>query len=817
MSRIKDYNYFQYYENNNREKSMKTANQDLFKNTQRIHSANIYNNYNQSLKINSNQKPVQNYIHSNLKSHDYYSNKNDSSKNQISRSVLNINNDNNNQYNSNNYNSLDNSSKKSMIAKNHTVKIKYENLNENFNKINFRKDISTENLNLQKRKPSTAHIYSKSKNDLDYSIKSKDKRPGHIYPTSNRNSINLKNSYPNEDKENSNMNVCSNKNNLDFYENNHFSRDYNNSNFTSIKKNFKYNNPKHVNINLNEENYNNRNIDYINNYHSNNKTSCEDLNKRNIKYENRPISPNGNRNFSSIVNRNQYKTENQINGDYKITSKATLYTPNNIQSNRNSINFNNMNKLSIDLNNNDRIVYRNNDYYNNYSIKTRTPKNEDKNFSKPLKKESGKDLFYNNDSNSEQYNYYYSNNYNSYNSKNNIKSNKSYNQNIYSNNNYNSKNNKSQNSNYNSYKNINFNSFNSNNSNNNSNQNYNSYNSKNYNSHNSNNYNSYNNKNFNSQNINNYNNNSKIQNKNNSKTNNNFSTQDRKTVQNMPEKSQILSQKPYTSKSNIKGNHSTKLVKDYSYKEEKNDFFRETMEDCTKIIDNFLNDNNKALFCAYDGHGSSEPAKFSRDRFSQIFSKFLTETNNNIQKSFISTFQKIDDEMKIHLDCENIGTTACIVYILKEKDTINGERNIIYCANTGDTRCVLLTKNGSKRLSYDHKCSDESEVARIKKAGGVVFSGRVFGQLAVSRALGDHAMKKLGVICTPYISKHIVSEKDKWILICSDGVWDVMSDEDIFDLSHKIKSSEEFACTVVKLAIEKGSRDNISCIVVKIN
>lgn len=264
-------------------------------------------------------------------------------------------------------------------------------------------------------------------------------------------------------------------------------------------------------------------------------------------------------------------------------------------------------------------------------------------------------------------------------------------------------------------------------------------------------------------------------------------------------------------------NSSAKSVKEYSYTENRNSSFRNTMEDYCKIIDRYMNDNSKGLFCLYDGHGGSEPVKYVSNRMPDIFSKCLMETKNNIEKSLISTFQKVDDELKVLSDCENIGTTACLVYIFKDADIITGGRKTIYCANVGDTRCILLQNSTFKRMSYDHKCTDETEVSRIRKVGGVVFNGRVFGQLALSRALGDHAMKKYGVICTPYINRHIVSEKDRFIVVCSDGVWDVLSDEEVFNLSQKVKRADELSLLIVNNAVDKGSRDNISCIVVRLN
>ena len=53
---------------------------------------------------------------------------------------------------------------------------------------------------------------------------------------------------------------------------------------------------------------------------------------------------------------------------------------------------------------------------------------------------------------------------------------------------------------------------------------------------------------------------------------------------------------------------------------------------------------------------------------------------------------------------------------------------------------------------------------------------RVGGSLAVTRAFGDHALKSTGVTAKPFINKHILRPFDKFMVIASDGVWDVLTD-----------------------------------------
>jgi protein phosphatase 1L len=78
-------------------------------------------------------------------------------------------------------------------------------------------------------------------------------------------------------------------------------------------------------------------------------------------------------------------------------------------------------------------------------------------------------------------------------------------------------------------------------------------------------------------------------------------------------------------------------------------------------------------------------------------------------------------------------------------------------------------------------------------------------------------MKEYGVINTPFISKHPIDNKLKWAVIASDGIWDMMREEDVFRLVNSYCNADELGKTIVKEAINKGSRDNISCIVIKFN
>ena len=240
------------------------------------------------------------------------------------------------------------------------------------------------------------------------------------------------------------------------------------------------------------------------------------------------------------------------------------------------------------------------------------------------------------------------------------------------------------------------------------------------------------------------------------------------------------------------------------------------MEDFQKIVDKVGKDPQNGYFSLFDGHGGTEVVEYVKDRLLTVFLALCAKSNNDIAKNLKKSFAIVDAELKKFKNIENIGSTATVVFITKETDVMLGTKKVAYCANIGDTRCVLLNSSGCKRLSYDHKCTDDSEADRIKKCGGNIIQERVFGKLALTRAFGDYEMKGFGVVATPTVNRVTLNESDKFIVLCSDGVWDVVDEEDLFYYASQYDDAKEFAEKIVDEALENGSTDNISCIVIKL-
>lgn len=153
----------------------------------------------------------------------------------------------------------------------------------------------------------------------------------------------------------------------------------------------------------------------------------------------------------------------------------------------------------------------------------------------------------------------------------------------------------------------------------------------------------------------------------------------------------------------------------------------------------------------------------------------------------------------------------------------------IATANAGDSRGVLgCDAPGSVvELSIDHKPNDPEEQQRIEELGGTVSRAsfrspwRVEGVLATSRSFGDFSLRPF-VNAVPDVRFHSVpgglAEHACTVLLCSDGFWDVYSNEEGHAFASKLRQAElspkEVSERLLWTAYERMSSDNITTLVV---
>ena len=250
------------------------------------------------------------------------------------------------------------------------------------------------------------------------------------------------------------------------------------------------------------------------------------------------------------------------------------------------------------------------------------------------------------------------------------------------------------------------------------------------------------------------------------------------------------------------------FFKSFNYQEDKNIKYRQSMEDIGVMLPDFIPEKKLSLFGIFDGHGGNDVVKYIKNRLPEIIKTNITNNNNDsIENSLISAFNKIDEELKFY-DSEYTGSTATILLF---------QDNILYCANVGDSTAFIVYDNNIKKISTDHKCTNPKEEERILLKGGKITKNRVMGQLVLSRSLGDLYCKKFGVSNIPDISVNKLDRNVKYIVVASDGIWDVVKDNELLELSGNRKNAEGLCKDLVKLSINKETKDNVSCIVISID
>ena len=242
---------------------------------------------------------------------------------------------------------------------------------------------------------------------------------------------------------------------------------------------------------------------------------------------------------------------------------------------------------------------------------------------------------------------------------------------------------------------------------------------------------------------------------------------------------------------------------------EQNEEFCDYMEDFIIAQKNFNKESYRHLFCVFDGHGGDITAKLCVKRYPEIFRKCLLENPFDYELAIKKSFTLMDKEIE-KINAKEVGNTGTIVFI---------NNKLLFCANVGDSSCCLIGKNMAEFISVEDKCTNKKEKKRIEKEGGQIIDDRLGGILAVSRGFGDFDLKNKGLICEPHIFKKLIDYNLNYCVIASDGVWDILSPEDVSKIifAHKDNNFNNIAKIIVETAKERGSEDNISCIVIELN
>ncbi|XP_055823265.1 probable protein phosphatase 2C 52 [Solanum dulcamara] len=184
------------------------------------------------------------------------------------------------------------------------------------------------------------------------------------------------------------------------------------------------------------------------------------------------------------------------------------------------------------------------------------------------------------------------------------------------------------------------------------------------------------------------------------------------------------------------------------------------------------------------------------------------------REAFLKSYKAMDKELRSHpnLDCFCSGSTAI---------TLVKQGSNLFMGYIGDSRAIMASKDSNDsivavQLTVDLKPDLPKEAERIKRCKGRVFAlqdepevQRVWlpfddaPGLAMARAFGDFCLKEYGVISVPEFSHRILTERDQFIVLASDGVWDVLSNEEVVE----IVSSAPTRASAARILVDSAARE----------
>lgn len=237
---------------------------------------------------------------------------------------------------------------------------------------------------------------------------------------------------------------------------------------------------------------------------------------------------------------------------------------------------------------------------------------------------------------------------------------------------------------------------------------------------------------------------------------------------------------------------------------------RHDMEDYLVSVFKQIDGNELGLFAIYDGHlGHNVASYLQNNLFDNILKEddFWTNTESAVKRAYCSTDTDILDQVS---SLGKGGSTAVTAIL------INGQKLVV--ANLGDSRAVISKNGVAKQLSVDHEPSKEKKM--IESKGGFVSNlpgdvPRVDGQLAVARAFGDRSLKR-HLSSEPDVTVEMIDDDAEFIILASDGLWVVMSNQEAVNSIKQIKDAKLAAKHLTDEAVSRNSKDDISCIVVKL-
>jgi protein phosphatase len=186
-------------------------------------------------------------------------------------------------------------------------------------------------------------------------------------------------------------------------------------------------------------------------------------------------------------------------------------------------------------------------------------------------------------------------------------------------------------------------------------------------------------------------------------------------------------------------------------------------------------------------------------RNSHIVGSEAQEIKQTIRKAVVKANEEIITMGQLDRDLKNMGTTIVMAVWLKGKD--------LYIAGVGDSRAYLIRDDQIEQLTVDHSLAQalvENKTISAAEAREHRFRNVLWKYLG-TREVGEG----------PEVLLHNLHAGDRFLL-CSDGLSGVVPDAQLLSFMNDQPDPQGCADGLGQLALDCGSRDNVSCIVIEV-
>lgn len=221
----------------------------------------------------------------------------------------------------------------------------------------------------------------------------------------------------------------------------------------------------------------------------------------------------------------------------------------------------------------------------------------------------------------------------------------------------------------------------------------------------------------------------------------------------------------------------------------------------------FTNSENVRLAIVADGMGGHNAgdvaSQMTVDFLNNEWSKFTNITTAEKAETWFNERiaeinQAILKHSRTYEECEGMGTTLVAAICTDDFATV---------ANVGDSRCYILNENGFKQITEDHSLVNELVKTGIISKEDAEHHPR---KNVVLKALGTEEKIEADI-------KTILIEDGDYLLLCSDGLSDKITEVQMKEILEDEDAIEEKAQKLIEMANQNGGEDNITLIIIEVS